>query len=156
MIEISIDYINDKLIVYGIVALFLYLGMKLNLSWINVKKKIIRKKFFFRWMICLFLDITVYLILVFSSLFETRNVLVYEFMRNIGAILIIFYEVLAISSIIQRCRCMIHSKFFMIIMMSVWIFNDFLRILVNPKLLMIILVIGMIPDKDNSKEEYQE
>ncbi len=156
MIEISISDINSKLIVYGTVILILYLGIKLHVSWIDVSQKITRKKFFWRWMICLLLDIIVYLIIVFSKVFENHNILVYDSMRNLGAILIIFYESLAISSIIQRCRCMIHSKFFMIVMMLFWIFNGFFKVIVNPDLLMVILVMGMMPDKNNSKEECQE
>jgi hypothetical protein len=156
MIEISISDINSNLIVYGTVILIIYLGIKLHISWIDVSQKITRKKFFWRWMICLLLDIIVYLIIVFSKVFENHNILVYDSMRNLGAILIIFYESLAISSIIQRCRCMIHSKFFMIVMMLLWIFNGFFKIVANPSLLMIILVMGMMPDKNNSKEERQE
>ena len=107
-------------------------------------------------MICLLLDIIVYLIIVFSKVFENHNILVYDSMRNLGAILIIFYESLAISSIIQRCRCMIHSKIFMIVMMLLWIFNGFLKIVANPSLLVVILVIGMMPNKNHFKEEQQE
>lgn len=156
MIEISISDIYSKLIVYGTVILILYLGMKLHVSWIDISQKITRKKFFWRWMICLLLDIIVYLIIVFSKIFEDHNILVYDSMRNLGAILIIFYESLAISSIIQRCRCMIHSKFFMIVIMLLWILNGFFKVLANPVLLMVILAMGMIPDKIISKEEHQE
>jgi hypothetical protein len=156
MIELSISYINKELIVYGIVILILYLGMRLHISWIDIHEKITRKKFFWRCILCLLIDIIVYLIIVFLKMFGGHNILGYDLMQNIGAILIVFYEVLAISSIIQRYRCMIYSKFLMIVIMLVWIFNGFFKVLANPDILMIILLIGMIPNKENSKEKQQE
>lgn len=156
MIELSISYINNELVVYGTVIVILYLGMKLHISWIDVGKKITRKRFFCRWIMCLLIDIIVYLIIVFSKLFEVNNILVYDLMRNLAAILIILYELLAISSIIQRCRCMIYSRFFMIVIMLFLVFNDFFKAFVNPIALIIILSMGMIPNKDNTKEYHQK
>lgn len=153
MIEISTGYIHSNLVVYSTVILILFLGMKLHVSWIDIHEKITRKKFLKRWIICLFLDITIYLIIIFSKIFESHNILVYDLMTNFEAVLIIVYEVLAISSIIQRCHSMIHSKIFMIGIMLIWTLNDFLKLIANPILLLTILVISMLPDKNNLKEE---
>ena len=153
MIEVSTGYIHSNLVVYSTVILILFLGMKLHVSWIDIHEKITRKNFLKRWIICLFLDITIYLIIIFSKIFESHNILVYDLMTNFEAVLIIVYEVLAISSIIQRCRSMIHSKILMIGIMLIWTLNDFLKLIANPILLLTILVISMLPDKNNLKEE---
>lgn len=153
MIEISMNQIREGLLMYGIVMVILYIGTKLHVSWIDIGAKISKKEFFLKWLLCFVLDIIVFLMIIVSELVKNQNDIIYNSVINIGAIFAVFCEILVISIIVQRYCCIIHSKFILVSMLCVWVFNDFLKILNEPVLLIIILMIGMLPDKNALTKE---
>lgn len=153
MLEISMNQISKGLLMYGIVIVILYMGTKLHVSWFDISELLTKKKFFLRCLFCFVLNIIVLLIIIISEIVKDQNDVIYSSAINVGLILVGFYRILVVSIIVQRYRCMRHSKLIMIPMLSIVVFNYFFNVLDGPVLLIIILIIGMLPDKNTLTKE---
>ena len=72
-----------------------------------------------------------------------------EILYVIGAILVIAFQTLFISNIIQRCNAMKYSNLLLIVSILLYILNEIYKIFGRIEISMLYLIIGMLPNRKN-------
>lgn len=148
MININLGHLIAYIISYTIIIFMIIIGTKYNIGWFNIKKLISIKTFFFRWIFCLLIQIIVFLIT--SYFYNTEDNLKYTWYLYSGVILI-FYQLILISSAIKRILSMRFSKIILCIFLLLLFMTNILYIISQFTFLVVTLFIGLLPSKKSDE-----